>query len=376
MEGLKYWLWLTNVKGMGNVKVYRLLKHFKTPKEIWLADQNALKGIARLSNEDIRHLNDKSLKKAEEIMQNMKASNIRAVTMQDAEYPERLKHIYSAPAVLYIRGQLKRQDLASVAIVGSRRASHYGRKVAEKLAYQLAERGITVVSGMARGIDTSAHKGALKTGQRSIAVLGCGVDIVYPKENREMMAYIAKSGAVLSEYCPGTPPNPQNFPARNRIISGLSLGTVVVEAGERSGSLITADFALEQGRDVFAVPGNIDSYASIGANNLIKQGAKLVSCVEDILEELPEQVAGDAAINNMELSHTNNSSKDIGYLKDMDLSSEEEEVIKYLSSEPLHIDALCIQSGYNVQKLNAVLTLLEMRGIVNQLPGKRFVAII
>jgi DNA processing protein len=217
---------------------------------------------------------------------------------------------------------------------------------------------------MARGIDTSAHKGALKAGKKTIAVLGCGVDIVYPKENTKLMEYIINNGAVISEFPPGTYPKPGNFPARNRIISGLAYGTVVVEAGERSGSLITADFALEQGRDVFAVPGNIDNYNSIGTNNLIKQGAKMVTCVEDVLEELP--------INNIELCNTNNGITKINDSVYLDLSNEEKIIISHLSTTPIHIDELCRKLGYSMQKINSILTLLEVKGLVAQIPGKYF----
>ncbi len=253
-------------------------------------------------------------------------------------------------------------------MVGSRKASVYGKKVAETLSNELAQCGITVVSGMARGIDSFAHKGALKAGKRTIAVLGCGVDIVYPKENSELMGYIIKHGAVISEYYPGVRPIPAYFPLRNRIISGLSLGTVVIEAGEKSGSLITANLALEHGREVFAVPGNIDQPLSKGTNSLIKQGAKLVGSVDDILEEISNQIS----IINVELCNTNNNFKCIKDFEDH-LSEEQKIIIRTMATMPLHIDEICAKTGFGVQKLNAVLTLLEIEGWIQQLPGQRFI---
>ena len=371
LEALKYWLWLTNLPGIGNMKIRALLKQYKTPIQIWQATQKELSQIVFLTKGDMQHLMHKSLSKADAIMQDMCQNNIQAITIQDKHYPSLLKHIYGAPCILYVRGQVEVLRTEMIAVVGSRRASVYGKKVAEKLAYEMAERDITIVSGMARGIDTHVHKGALKAGKKTIAVLGCGVDIVYPKENDQLMGYIIKSGAVISEFPPGTSPTPNNFPARNRIISGLSAGTVVVEAGERSGSLITADFALEQGREVFAVPGNIDSPGSEGTNNLIKQGAKLITCTQDILEELPFLKPAHKNKQHKSVRH------DINYGRnnqsDYRMSQEEKQVMPHITSAPIHIDTLCRLTALPVHKLNAILTLLEIQGAITQLPGKRFV---
>ncbi|MDK2798592.1 MAG: processing protein [Clostridiales bacterium] len=364
MDKLKYWLWLTNLSGIGSIKITKALKVFESPEQIWNATKLDLKCADMLSEQDIYSYTNKSLDKAEKILSDLEKLGIEAITFKDPRYPQELKNIYDPPYVLYVKGNLPPCDAICISIVGSRKASLYGQNVAEKLSYQLAEKGITVVSGMARGIDTSAHKGALKAGKKTIAVLGCGVDIVYPKENTKLMEYIINNGAVISEFPPGTYPKPGNFPARNRIISGLAYGTVVVEAGERSGSLITADFALEQGRDVFAVPGNIDNYNSIGTNNLIKQGAKMVTCVEDVLEELP--------INNIELCNTNNGITKINDSVYLDLSNEEKIIISHLSTTPIHIDELCRKLGYSMQKINSILTLLEVKGLVAQIPGKYF----
>lgn len=213
-------------------------------------------------------------------------NKIKTLTLQDKNYPANLRHIYQPPSIIYFRGEVLLEDNIAVAVVGSRRATDYGLGNAERLGFELASRGVTVISGLARGIDTAAHKGALRAGGRTIAVLGSGLDVMYPSENKRLADEITRYGAVISEFEPDAPPARHNFPKRNRIISGLSLGVVIVEAAKRSGSLITADFALEQGREVFALPGKVGSFTSEGTHNLIKQGAKLIESIEDIVEEL------------------------------------------------------------------------------------------
>ena len=381
MDKLTSWIWLTNLHGIGSIKITKLMQEFDSIEDVWNASPNDFKYVEGLSANDIAVLGNKNTSEAKNIILNMKKLGINALTIDDPHYPNRLKDIYDPPRVLYIRGELPEEGF-DIAVVGSRQASTYGRMMAEKLSFQLAEQGVMIVSGMAKGIDTFAHKGALKAGQRTIAVLGCGVDITYPKENEELMRYIIKNGAVISEYAPGTQPHPGYFPARNRIISGMSLGTIVIEAGEKSGSLITADFALEQGREVFAVPGNINSWGSKGVNNLIKQGAKLVSGLEDILEEFPgyisiqkDKVITDDTMQHIEDSRGQNQSKmtddeNSMYLK---LSQEERIIISHLSAMPIHIDELYKKTGCSIQQLSAILTVLEMQGIVTQLPGKCFI---
>jgi len=211
---------------------------------------------------------------------------MKTLHLQDKDYPTNLKYIYQPPATIYLEGSIIPQDQIAIAIVGSRRATDYGLNNAERLGFELAARGIAVISGLARGVDSAAHRGALKAKGRTIAVLGSGLNRLYPPENKNLAREIARSGALISEFTPDTPPERQNFPRRNRIISGLSLGVVIVEAAKRSGALITAGFALEQGREVFALPGKIDSFTSGGTHDLIKQGAKLIESVEDIIEEL------------------------------------------------------------------------------------------
>ena len=288
----------------------------------------------------------------------------------DSTYPPNLKNIYDAPPVVYLRGEISDADENAVAIVGSRKATPYGLKVAEKLAGELSALGITIVSGMARGIDSAAHKGAISAGGRTIAVLGCGVDIVYPCENRQLMNKIIFNGGVLSEYPPGEPPQKLNFPARNRIISGLSKGVIIVEAGQISGALITADFALEQGREVFAVPGNIDSYYSQGTNKLIKQGAKLVGCIDDILEEI-----------NIKIDDIKRAERIQCVIKDTleciekcegrynGIDECQKKILQCIAYGHKHIDNVAIETGMDIGTTSFLLTMLEVKGLVKQLPG-------
>jgi DNA processing protein len=284
----------------------------------------------------------------------------RVITLRDEEYPKRLRDIYDPPALLYIRGELKKEDEFAVSIVGSRKTTPYGRWFTEKVSQELARHGVTVVSGMARGIDSLAHWGAISGGGRTIAVLGCGVDVIYPSENRNLFAKMIDHGAILSEFPMGSPPEGGHFPRRNRIISGLSLGVVVVQAGEKSGSLITAGYALEQGREVFAVPGNVGTESSRGTHRLIKEGAKLVESSEDILEEiLPQWRREGEATPKVEIPRP-------------DLTEEERVLYELLSETPLHIDVMIRESRLDPGKVSSLLLNLEFKGLVSQWPGKCF----
>jgi DNA processing protein len=281
------------------------------------------------------------------------------VTWQDEEYPPGLKEIYDPPPVLYVLGTLSPRDLRGVAVVGSRNPTTYGRIAAEKLSFGLGKLGVTVVSGLARGVDSAAHQGVLAAGGRTVGVLGCGIDRVYPPENADLFARVAAQGAVLSEFPLSTPPDSDHFPIRNRIISGISLGVVVVEATLRSGSLITARFALEQGREVYALPGNVDSARSEGTNRLIKQGAKLVMKAEDIVEEILPQLRQAPPPEPPKLS----------------LPPDEEKILSLLGREAQHIDAVAGRSGWPIGRVSAVLLSLEIAGHVKQLPGMRFLKV-
>jgi DNA processing protein len=281
----------------------------------------------------------------------------------NSEYPVNLRNIYDPPKTIYIKGRLRPEDEFAVAIVGSRRASFYGLEQAERFAFELARMGVTVISGMARGIDSAAHRGALKAGGRTIAVIGSGLDNIYPPENKGLAEEITRSGAVITEFSADTKPLAQNFPQRNRIISGLSLGVLVVEAAKNSGALITADFALEQGREVFALPGRIDSGNSFGTNELIKQGAKLVTGVEEIIEDflapLGRALSPKQSCGKQELFEFG--------------SSQEEKVYSMISGECVGLDGLLEKTNLEIPEISDILLRLQLRKMIRQLPGKQFV---
>ena len=294
---------------------------------------------------------------------------IREIAFEDKEYPKRLKDIHSPPKTLYVNGEILLQDDIAVALVGSRRATNYGLQTCERLAFELASVGVMVVSGMARGIDTSAHRGALKAHGRTIAVMGSGHDHIYPPENKKLYREISESGAVITEFPDDMPPLGQNFPRRNRIISGLSLGVVVVEATKDSGALITANFALEQGREVFAVPGKIDSATSCGTHELIKDGARLVQSAEDIMEELNISLRPrDATISREQGGGSGQKSK-----ASLRLTDEEKKVLNVLSDEPMNIDDISERMGFSPRAASKVLLGLELRKLVTRMPGENYI---
>lgn len=287
MEELKYWIWLSRIEGLNPKFLWDLIQKYNNPKNLWNKTKeelisDGLKEIYanRIADNQFRTNLDKYLKY-------MKENNIETITIYDKEYPDKLRVIYDPPVVLYVKGNKKILNEKSIAIVGCRLSSKYGENIAKKLAYNLSLNNINVISGLARGIDSFAHKGSLKGRGETIAVVGCGLDVIYPQENKNLFNEILqKGGLIISEYVIGTKPLAKNFPRRNRIISGLSNGVIVVEAREKSGTLITVDFALEQGKNIYAIPGNIDNPNAYGTNELIKQGAKVVTNVGDILEDL------------------------------------------------------------------------------------------
>ena len=297
---------------------------------------------------------------------------IKKISIETAGYPEILKNIHDPPDVLYVNGSFTEDDKNAVGIVGSRRATPYGLQMAEKLAYDLAIRGVTIVSGMARGIDSAAHRGALMAKGRTIAVMGSGHGHIYPPENKDLYKQIAASGAVVTEFENDMTPLPRNFPIRNRIISGLSLGLVVVEAASNSGALITADLALEQNREVFAVPGKISSLTSNGTNKLIKEGAKLVQTADDIMEELKLREIIPLAGEKKILIDEKISKKTKVYIYNS-LTDDERKVYKVLSDEPLYIDDVVKASKTGLNKISKVLLSLEMKKLIKELPGKQFI---
>lgn len=368
LDEIRYWLALVNIKDVGPATIKRLLYVFKTPKNIFNATFSEIcdiQGIKENQSKNIKEFNE--WEKIDREIQKIKKNDIKIITFTSSDYPESLKQIDSPPILLYSKGDLKEDDKFSVAIVGSRLMTEYGKRVAEKIASELASYGLTIVSGMARGIDTASHKGALKAGGRSIAVLGCGIDRPYPYENTELLKSLSKSGCVLSEFPLGTPPNKENFPRRNRIISGLSLGVVVVEASRESGSLITVNYALEQNKEVFAVPGNITSKVSQGTNELIKKGAKPVLDVKDILEELHPHLMAFKKYATKSLS-----AKGAIPAQAVEMTDDEKKVFAVLGNEPFHIDNIARNLGLPSHKLLGILLNLEIKGIVRQTEGKNF----
>jgi DNA processing protein len=357
MNDLRYWIGFNIVPAIGPARTRALLEHFGDLEAAWWASTDELQaaGLDRRSLQNLLELRDKLDLDAE--VKKVQAAGIRVLTWEDPDYPSLLRHIHNPPALLYVLGELKPEDEWSVAVVGTRRASVYGQEATRRLAGDLAASGITIVSGLARGIDTQAHKAALEAGGRTIAVLGHGLDRVYPAENRKLAQDIIKHGALVTEYALSVPPEGGNFPARNRIISGLSLGTLVVEAGEGSGALITADFAVEQGREVFAVPGNIFHRGAAGTNRLIQQGAKAVTCVEDILEELNLTMV--AQHREVQAIVPENETEAL--------------LLKHLSEEPIHVDELKRESGLPITTVSSTLALMELKGMVRQVGGMNYV---
>lgn len=358
MSNLEYWLALNCIPDIGPVFVRKLLSAFGTPETIFqtsMHDLTLVEGIGK--NRASRIVNFNRWDFVQRELQKAQSMNIRLVTLHDRDYPEGLRQIHDAPIMLYVKGTLEPADKYSIAIVGSRSSSEYGMQVAEKMGTTLSSCGLTVVSGMARGIDTASHKGALRGGGRTIAVLGSGIDVPYPYANRGLMQSIGASGAVISEFPLGTGPQKENFPKRNRIISGLSLGVVVIEAAIDSGSLITVAYALDQGKEIFAVPGNITSSNSRGTNDLIKRGARLVESAEEVIDELRPLLKGILREEKKSLPR---------------MSEEEKIVHSHLDAEPKHIDVLTRKSNMASGKALSVLLSLELKGLVRQSSGKHF----
>ena len=362
MSDLHYLLALNSMSEVGPVTARRLLAAFGTPENIFRMSEHEIGRVEKVNAKMAREIAgfnnwdavEKEIEKAAKL-------DIKLVAFGDDLYPEGLRHINAAPLFLYIKGNITEVDRYSVAIVGSRKATQYGLKTADRLSQELASSGLTIVSGMALGVDTLSHRGALKVNGRTLAVLGSGLDVPYPASNRALIDSIAASGAVISEFPFGTPPLRENFPRRNRIISALSLGVIVVEGAPGSGSLITVKYALEQGREVFAVPGDIYSRNSKGPNGLIKNGAKLVESAEDVIEELSLQITG--IIKDEKLKHERSLPK---------MSGDESTIYNCLRDEPKHIDR--ITRGIDMTTGRALSTLLnlELRGIVSQAEGKIF----
>ena len=354
------WIRLANVYRLGTQRFNALLERFGTAQAVWDAPPEEIEAIlGKAQNrvlQDARE--DDSLNRLLAALEKCAAV---AVTREDIEYPALLREIPDAPPLLYVRGRTELNDLRAVAIVGSRNCSAYGSRMARRLGRELGETGVTVVSGFARGIDSFAHRGAIDAGGRTVAVFGSGVDVVYPPENLELVDELLEAGgSILSANPPGTSPTPRVFPARNRIISGMSEGTVVVEASQRSGAMLTADFARAQGRELFAVPGQADAVLSAGTNSLIRSGARLVTCARDI--------AADLGWHRPELS----SPAAPRAAKILPLQPDEQRVYDQLAGGALDADALVEATGLPVDRVNSLLTTMEIQGIIKQIPGRMF----
>ena len=414
---LTHWIWLAHRPGVNDRVKLGLLQHFRDPEDIYFADRDAFDHVEGLTVEVRDALREKNLIPAEEILERCSREKLHIVTYQDAAYPSKLKNIPDPPLVLYYKGQLPDFDGSPViAVVGTRKASAYGMTTAKRLGYQIGKCGGILVSGMAYGIDGMAMSGALTAGQKVVGVLGCGADIVYPLSNRALFADVEKYGCILSEFPPGTQPGKWTFPKRNRIISGLSNGVLVVEAPEKSGALITARLAAEQGRDVFAVPGNIDMPSFVGSNRLLRDGAIMVSSGWDILSEYealyPDKIRKNDAPVHMtayadEVLRGNGEEekrlpkvaqkpvlpRENGDLKkklekkvidkeqsapysDVNdilskLSQPEQAIVKALQKGERLVDDVIAETGLTTGKLLSSLTMLELKGVLKRLPGKR-----
>lgn len=353
-----YLVWLSGITGIGARRFHFLIEHFGSAHEVWLASKEELLRLSsylgsNVVNEIINQRQDRVL---DEINNRLNSLKYRVITLLDDEYPVLLRQIYDPPPVLYCKGIPIKNHHPAISIVGSRRSTSYGRQMAEKLGYELALAGITVVSGLARGVDAMAHYGALKANGVTVGVLGCGIDRIYPPENRKLFNIMEEEGTIITEYPPGTGPVAGNFPARNRIISGMTNGVLVIEAGIKSGALITVDFALEQGRDVYALPGNINVPQSAGTNKILKEGAKLVTDIQDILEDL------GFVLDKPDRIETH-----------VQLDFFETQVYNALREGERHLEELSRDTKMDIHKLNSVLTMLEVKGIVKQMPGKIFI---
>jgi DNA processing protein len=361
MDRLEALVGLNLVTEVGSIRLRKLLEYFHSPEKVLAAPEEKLRAVSGIGEKIASRIKRISSQEIKNEFSLAKKFGLDILTLDNKAFPENLKEIPDPPIVLYVKGRFLAEDKFSIAIVGSRRASYYGLSSAERFSRDLSLKGLAVVSGMARGVDTSAHQGALRAGGRTIAVMGSGFGQIYPPENKELAQEIARCGAVISEFPVASAPLAHNFPRRNRLISGLSLGVVVVEAARNSGALITADFALEQGREVFALPGKVDSDNSFGTHELIKQGARLITSVEDILDELGPVWRGfkmpPPALAGCSLPP---------------LSGEDRHIYSLLEGGPFTLDELVEKTNLEIPRISGILLRLEMQHLVRQLPGKQW----
>jgi DNA processing protein len=362
MEDLEAFVLLNMIPQLGPKRLKKLLDHFKEPLKIIQASFDEIQSVEGFGAELAKLIVENCLNlDASKEIERARKNGFKIITLNDSIYPKNLRHIFDPPVVLYVYGELKLEDILSISIVGTRKATPYGKAMSENLAYNLAKKGFTIVSGMARGIDSAAHWGAIEAGGRTIAVLGSGIDYIYPPENISLYKEIAKNGAVITEFPLSTRPKRPNFPRRNRIISGLSLGCVVVEAEEKSGALITADLALEQGKEVFAVPGKINSRLSKGVHALLKEGAKLVESADDVIEE----ISLDEDLRKF--------LKEESEFEISNLTPDEREILDLIGADPVQIDEILCTAEIEPQKVFVALLSLELKGHIKHLKGKRYI---
>ena len=372
-EGLEFWLALSHVEGLGVRGAHKLISHFGSPQAAYMASLTELESSGLSAGVCQAVFTQAGLKEAEREIEEARKADCQLLAYTSEAYPPLLREIADPPLYLYVRGNVQVLSEHAVSVVGSRRPSAYGLQVARGLSRDLAERNLVIVSGLARGIDSAAHHGALEAKGKTVAVQGRGMDAIYPSENRRLSEKISESGAIISEFPLGTAPTPENFPIRNRIISGLSLGVLIVEASEYSGSLITARLATEQNREVFAVPGNITTAQSFGPNHLIKQGAKLVDQWMDIIEEFPPEVRMQL-LPPGEASDQEQPAAGAGTLFEQSLTPEQKMVFEALRvDEALFIDAILGTVPLTQNRVLQALLELEMSGLIRQLPGKNFI---
>jgi len=380
---LDCWLWLSLKKGMNASKIDRLIKLFKTPRNIYNMSKDELSQVKAFDKRTVLALADKSLQRVTDVKRRCKAHNINILTYDSPYYPDNLRRIDAPPYVLYTRSaqKINLNEYIRIAMVGNRRATEYGTAMAKKFAYELASNDVVIVSGMADGIDGASHRGAIDAGGITVAVLGCGPDRPYPYFHKELMQKIIETGMVISEYPPGDTPDRWHFPERNRIISGLSLGTLVVEAPKRSGSLITANYAIDQGRGLFAVPADITKVSSEGTNNLLKEYAIAVTSARDIFNYYSFDYSDIANIKKLrkekgmavETEYKETEKKKISK-EEMykDLTEDEKHIINKLGDTPVSFDEILSSTGIAADKLTSLITMLEIKGKIKTHPGKNF----
>lgn len=385
MASMKYWLWLTT-RGLSARQCYMLQHHFGSPEAVFFADETALRQVEGMRESALCQLRDKSLDVPRRILEDCYARQIRLLTIGDGEYPDRLRNLYDPPLVLYVRGQLPPvQEMPALAVVGTRHPGPGGERPTRKICRELAAAGMLLVSGMALGIDAAAHEGALEVGMPTLAVLGCGVDVIYPPQHDRLYREILECGAVLSEYPPGEEPASYHFPQRNRIITGLCDAVLVGKAPRRSGALISARLAAEQGREVFFLPGNIDDVMSEGSNALGADGARMVTCAADILREYLPLYPTSFRLRREEVPGTERQSapapvsapasppKPPEPSPDFDAYPPvQQQLLRRLAQGECHVDTLMGLPGLTPAQVLGELTLLQIQGVVRQLPGKRF----